>query len=254
MTYWQTYRQEKPEYANQIISLGLNFYSQPNNDVREKCLSLEAMSREIGCPISNLKNLIIEELNKIEDPYCLYYIDQFETKKLEAADEYNISPDNTFFAIAQEWMWERVEEIEQRYAHLPPLSSKNVIELIPKFGLESPNKLSIKKKIHIYTKNFPRPQADIDYVKLIERIFDTYFERFVAPFASNSKIRSNPQLFNLMLSAHVFQYWDKLTHKDDEVKDLIDVNGLIQECNRHNVSFYLELDFASERIKNKYRM
>lgn len=254
MTYWQKYQYDNPYNAEQILALGLNFSSLPDSEVREKCYALESFANYVKCSIADLKGKILAVINRIEEPYLLYLIDQYEEKKIPEASRCNISPDNTFFAIAQDWIWERVEEVELKYSHIPPITSLDLPQLLPKFGLDGQNMLLIKKKIHIYTKSFPRPQRDKDYVKIIEQLLDTYFERYVGPFASNEELRKNPSLFNMMLPAHVFKYWLKLSDKDDEIKDLFNIDAIIEECNGHNVSFYLEMDFAQDRIINKYKM
>ena len=44
----------------------------------------------------------------------------------------------------------------------------------------------------------------------------------------------------------------QVTYKSIGKKEIDDLDALIKECNDHDVSFYAELDLASDRIVSKY--
>lgn len=255
MSFWEKYRYEKPQFASEIISLGLDFSSISDNDAKERCFALETTAKDSNCSICELKEKVMKELIKIDDQHFILLLDFFEQRKPTEAVKYHIAPQNTIWAIVQEWILEKVEEIEQKYAHLPSRSTQDFQTLFMYFKMESSDEVLSIKKTHIYKKKYPMTDENKKYVSLIENIMDSYFEHFIRPFASNPENHKNPDLFNLLLSSQVWMYSDKLINKDEDVKDVFVIdNGLIEECNSHNVSIYAELYLAGERIKNKYKI
>jgi len=77
-------------------------------------------------------------------------------------------------------------------------------------------------------------------------MLDGYLESQIKPYANNEKNKDNSTLFNLALSSLAYMSCDKLK------KEIDDLDALIKECNDHDVSFYAELDLASDRIVSKY--
>lgn len=249
MTYWEQYKREKPGFAAQIMALGLDFSDLSDNDVREKCLSLERTAKDSNCSIADLKdglmNEVMEHFPDWDDSLYLLLLEEWNNASKDEANKYNIAPKNAFLGIAQEWVMERIIAIERNRTNLRPRTTKPQQTLLLQFNLESSEPILSLIKTHIYTKNFPMTQRNEKYSKIIENQLDDYFEDCIGPFASNPSNRKNPQLFKMLLSSQIFMYSDQLKNRDD-------LDDLIDECNEHYISFYAEIDLAAERIKDKY--
>ncbi len=246
-SYWNNYKIQNPAKAAEIESLGLNFSFLPDKEVKEKIFALETTARDSNCSISELKDKVFAPLKgKIEEGDYLYLMEFYDKKTFSEAEKYNIERANTIWMIVEGWILEKVEEIERKYSYLPPRSKKDPQTLLIQFRLEGSNEFGIHRKMHIYLKKYPLTKRNRDYVKIIEDMLDGYLESQIKPYANNEKNKDNSTLFNLALSSLAYMSCDKLK------KEIDDLDALIKECNDHDVSFYAELDLASDRIVSKY--
>lgn len=248
MTYWEIYKTRNPKNAEEIESLGLDFSKLSDKEVEEKVFSLETTARDSSCSISELKNIIFAHYDgKNDESIYLYLMEHFDKKTFKEAELYNIERTNTIWMIIEGWIMGKVEEIEKKYAGLPPRSKRDPITLLMQFQLEDPNEFSILRKTHIYLKSYPMTEANKKYVGKIESIFDKYFNAYIKPVVENEDYKENPFLFNLLIKSQGQKTCEKIKEDVEE-----DGQGLIMECNNHDVSFYAELDIAFDRAMTKY--
>lgn len=244
-TYWETYKLKNPEKALEIESLGLDFRKLPDKEVQEKIFAIETTAKDTPCSISEMKKVLFAQYEgKIEEGDYLYLMEYYDKKTFSEAKTYNIERNNTIWMIVEGWILERVEEIEKKYSSLPPRSKKDPMTLLMQFQLEDSNEFSILRKTHIYLKNYPMTNKSKEYVKLIKDIFDKHLDAYIKPFAENEDNKKNPALFNALISSQAYMACEKI--KEDYEKKLVN------ECNEHDVSFYAELDIATDRAIQKY--
>ena len=248
MTYWEIYKTQNPRKAEEIESLGLDFSKLPDKEVEEKVFSLETTAHDTSCSISELKKILFAQYEgRIDEGNYLYLMEYYDKKTFKEAEIYNIDRTNTIWMIVEGWMLEKVEEIEKKYAGRPPRSKKDPITLLMQFQLEDPNEFSVLRKTHIYLKNYPMTENNKKYVEKIESLFDKYLNAYVKPFAENDDNKKNPSLFNSLVRSQGHIACEKVKEDVEE-----DGQGLIMECNNHDISFYAELDIAFDRVTAKY--
>lgn len=243
-SYWECYKQKNPTKAAEIESLGLDFTYMPDNDVKEKIFSLETTAIDSECTISELKKLFFQQYDgKIEEGGWLYLMEYYDKKTFDEANTLNIYRTNTIWMIVERWILDRVEEIERKYASMPPRSKKDARSLILQFNLENNNEFSVFRKKHIYLNNYPMTTINKEYVKYLAETFDIIFKAKLKPLADNDD-KKDASLYNYAISMQAFMtsMMIKKEYKDE----------LIEECNGHDVSFYEELDIASDRAIAKY--
>ncbi len=241
MTYWETYKTQNPKKAEEIESLGLEFSKLPDKEVEEKVFALETTAHDSSCSISELKKILFA--HEKDESYYLYMMEYFDKKTFKEAEKYNIERTNTIWMIIEGWILEKVEEIEKKYAGLPPRSKKDPITLLMQFQLEDPNEFSVLRKTHIYLKNYPMLEINKRYVGKIESVFDKYLNAYIKPIAENNDNKKNPFLFNILVRSQGHIACEKIKEDGKE---------LIMECNNHDISFYAELDLAFDRAIVKY--
>ncbi len=244
-SYWEYYKQENPTKAAEIESLGIDFTCVPDNNVKEKIFSLETTAIDTECTISELKKVFFQQYDgKIEEGDWLYLMEYYDKKTFDEAKIYNIDRTNTIWMIVERWILDRVEEIERKYALLPPRSKKDARSLLLQFNLENNNEFSVFRKKHIYLNNYPMTSKNKEYVKLIGDAFDNIFKAKIKPLADNDNNKNDAYLLNYAIGMQAFMTCEmiKKEYKDE----------LIDECNGHDVSFYEELDIASDRAIAKY--
>lgn len=248
MTYWEIYKTQNPKNAEEIESLGLDFSKLPDKEVKEKVFALETTAHDSSCSISELKKIIFAHYDgKNDESIYLYLMEHFDKKTFKEAELYNIERTNTIWMIFEGWIMEKVEEIEKKYAGLPPRSKRDPITLLMQFQLEDPNEFSVLRKTHIYLKNYPMTENNKRYVGKIESVFDKYLNAYIKPFAENDDNKKTPSLFNALVRSQGHIACEKVKEDVEE-----DGQGLIMECNNHDVSFYAELDIAFDRAMAKY--
>ena len=243
-TYWNKYKLDNPTKAAEIELLGLDFSKLPDLEVKEKIFSLETTAIDSNCSISALKQKVFDLYEgKIEEGDYLSLVEYYDKRTYEEAKLYNIERTNTIWMIVSNWMLEKAEKIERKYASLPPRSKKDPMTLLMQFNLEDFNEFSILRKTHIYMKNYPMTTKNKEYVKLIEDIFDKYLDAYIKPIVDNKENKANVPLFNALVSSQAYMACEKVKEECEK---------LIKECNGHDVSFYAELDIAVDRAIAKY--
>ena len=241
-SFWEGYKQENPTKAAEIEILGLDFSNLPDKEVKEKVFALETTAIDTNCSISELKQIVLQQWEgKIEEGDYLYLIEYYDKKTFAEAEKYDIERTNTIWMMVEGWILEKVQEIERKYAYLPPRSNKDPKTLLIQFSLENSNEFSIQRKMHIYLKNFPMTTDFREYVTIIETIFDRHIESYIIPLADSKK--ENISLYNMAIRMQIIMACDEIKTKYKE---------LIEECNDHDVSFYAELDIAQDRAFSKY--
>ena len=104
-TYWNKYKQDYPQKASEIESLGLDFSKLPDKEVKEKVFALETTAKDSQCEISQIKELLFAQWDgKFEDGEYIYLIDFLDEKTYEESKKYNIERTNTIWYIAEGWV------------------------------------------------------------------------------------------------------------------------------------------------------
>ena len=244
ISYWDNYKYKNPTKAAEIEFLGLDFSNLPDKEVKEKIFALETTAHDTECSISELKHIVLQQWEgKAEEGDYLYLMEYYDKKTFGEAEKYNIERTNTIWMIVEDWMMEKAQEIERKYSHMPPRSKNDPMTLFMQFSLEDDNEFSILRKAHIYLKKYPMTTKNKEYVKLVEKLFDRDIDAYLQPLAANEENKEDASLFNAAIGMQAFMTGEEIKKK---YKDMI------EECNRHDVSFYAEIDLAIERAKAKY--
>lgn len=242
-SYWEQYKASNPNNANEIQSLGVLIANLSDEDAKERIFSLETTARDSCCKIGELKQKTFEHIKSYcTEEYYLLLIESYGKSAITEAKKYNIKLDNTFPVITVEWILEKIKEIENRYSHLSPRTTKNKHELLMTFLLESEDENLLFRKLHIYTSNFPMTEPNLEFLKMIEELFDTHLSIAIQPIYNSLK-NNNSQLNQVAINSKIFMI-QKEMEKEYE--------SYIEACNNHDISFYVELELAAERAKRKY--
>lgn len=135
--YWELYKKEEPEEAEQIESVAdENFMFFSNEDVEQKIHSFIRFSSLSGNKISELKRKSIQNLIDImsEDHLSLDEVEKifkenFEKKINSEANNFNIKPYNTTTYYMNKWVMEWIKEQKKQQME------KQMSEILEQYGL-----------------------------------------------------------------------------------------------------------------------
>lgn len=246
LSLWEKYQIDYPGKAKEIKSLGIDFSKEKDSDVKEKIFSLETTANDSKCSISSLKSEVFSHYEKknLQEYEYILLLESWDEQSYEEAKKYNIDRNNTFHQFVIAWLLEKVNEIERRYSQEPPRVQKNIKEAILQFNIEDDNEWSVFRKTHLYYKNYPMHPNDKKYIGTLTNALESFIEDSLRSFLNSEDCKSNPQLFNALLPTQIYM-------KTEEIRN---DNGLINECNEHDVSLYLELERIEQNIINRYRL
>lgn len=245
-SFWEQYQKDYPEKAEEIQALGLDFSKDKDLDVKEKVFALETTANDSKCSISSLKELLFTHYDgKVEECDYILLLEWMDNQTYKEAEKYNINRFNTFPQIANGWILDKVLEIEKRYSHKTPRIQKDPKEAIIQFHMEDRNEWSVLRKSHIYLKNYPIHPNNQKYIEKLSKNLESVIEDAIRSFVDSEDCRKNPQLFNALLPMQIYM-------KTEAIRN--DCDDLIKECNDHDVSFYLELEIAEQKVISRYRL
>ena len=242
--YWNTYKNNYPEKAADILALGVIMESLSDEDTEEKIKAIEHGAQKFKCSIYDLKNkyqlLVHYSNNKLSS------LTLFNQGIYKEAEELQIKTTNTLYSLFFKWVLNEIQ-IEETQNKYKALSDKSPKELAMMFSLESDDDLLMLQKLHVYHKGYPRESIHYIFIWDIEKRLDKAIKAGLKPFLESEGIRNDKDSFNLALEMHLSLIKDSLENTNN-------LESLIKDCNKHMVSFYVELDLALNRARKNYKL
>lgn len=104
--YWDSYKTRKPKQAQEIEDLlGRDLSKATDVEAFEIVTTIERWSKNVGKPISELKENCLKELKPIIDEFGVdSLIERFKQERVKEAKTFNISQDNTICAFMLKWL------------------------------------------------------------------------------------------------------------------------------------------------------
>lgn len=241
--FWKNYKEQYPLKAEEITALGINMSSLSDEDSREIIKALEFEAERLGCSIREIRTFFNRILS-LGDKLALLSV--YNKKILKESEELHIAKNNTINSLYFKWILEAINE-EEYDENCQPLSDKSPEELLMLFTLESDDEVLTLQKLHIYHKGYHRSVNEYFFIRNMEEKFNKVIDQSLKPLLNNEEIKSDKNVFNLSLEMN-------LTMIEESIKNIDNLESLITECNKHMISFYVELDMAIKRAIIKYKM
>lgn len=244
---WQSFKERNPKIANEIELLGLDFSKLSVNDIKERVLALQITAIDSKCKISELKEKFIKACSKnIEVWMLLRLIEKTNNNSVNEAQEYNISTENTFDKISIIWIYEMIEEIEEKINCGSCISKDSIIEMTMKFDLESDDKYLWERKWHIYVKHFPQNPDFISFKNEVIEAIKRNVEDAICYINEIEELKSNPNLYNIALTTELMKCKEHFENMDK-------FQNIVEGFNERDLSYYVELQIALDEIERKYK-
>ena len=206
-------------------------------------------SEQLGCSITELKkrHLTIAKLSNMHGG-LLDFLSVYKKRSVSDSEKYNIEKTNSINALYFKWQLELIEEEEKLHAEDEPITDESPSTLLMKFSLESDDEVLILQKFHLYHKKYPWNGVSLFlYRRNVENDLDKIVENGLKPIIENQDLKKDTSKYNLAIDLH-------LTLIEDAVKEMDGLTKYIEECNKQYISFYVELDLAIKRAKQKYKL
>ena len=242
---WDSYQKQNPLVANEILALGLDFSKLSANDINERVFALQKAALDSKCRISELKGRFIKAYSKIDEWMLLKVIERAHQDSEEEARQYKISTENTFAIISLIWIYKMIEDIEKEI-NAPSLSRDSVVEMTMKFDLESHDKYLWERKWHIYVKQFPQYSEFVSFKNEITGAIKRSAENTINYLNNIEELKSNADLYNISLTTELMRCKDNFENMDK-------FQNIVDECNKRDISYYVELQKALDEIECKYK-
>lgn len=244
--FWEEYKMRNPVKANEIISLGIDLAHLTDKDVKEQLFALETTAKDTGCKISELKQKLLDFwASKFKETEYLFLVEMYEDIAKKEVQRYNLKLENTWpMILGMKVLKEKIASIEQKYKNLPARTSLSNQELLLFFALESEDPNVIFRKIHIYIHKYPMSEGTTKYINKLESFLDHHFTNEINPYLNNPTYSGNSLINSLTQTFLIQQISDKIKEKYEK--------NLVVECNQYDVSFYVELKLAEERVQKKF--
>jgi len=242
---WDSYQKQNPLIANEIIALGLDFSKLSANDINERVFALQKAALDSKCRISELQEKFVNAYSKIDEWMLLRVIERTHQDAEDEARQYNISKENTFAIISLIWIYKMIEDIEKKIS-APSLSKDSIVEMTMKFDLESNNKFLWERKWHIYVKQFPQYSEFVSFKNEITDAIMRSAENTIKYLNEIEELKNNPHLYNISLTTELMRCKDNFENIDK-------FQNIVDECNKRDISYYVELQKAIDEVECMYR-
>lgn len=107
LSYGERYKRDFPTKTTEIEKLlNINIESLSEKDIKEKVSTLERFCKRQNCKFSEIKNIYISNVSQQPIELVPQMIETAKRGKIEEANKYNISQENTFSALMVLWLQE----------------------------------------------------------------------------------------------------------------------------------------------------
>ena len=129
-TYWESFKESNPTKAKEIEALwGLDFSTLSDRDAREKKETLERLSKGMNCPISQIKENYLKEIEKYPARLIPQMIESTNRELSKEMESFHIKESNTASALMIKWLKERHKELGALDANISASASENEMEI-----------------------------------------------------------------------------------------------------------------------------
>lgn len=126
LSYGERYKRDFPTKTAEIEKLlNINIESLSEKDIKEKVSTLERFCKRQNCKFSEIKNICINNVSQQPIELVPQMIETAKRGKIEEANKYNISQENTFSALMVLWL----QEYYNQNASSQPKETTNKDEL-----------------------------------------------------------------------------------------------------------------------------
>lgn len=243
---WSEYKQKHFQRAKEIRALGIDLSSKSDQDASEWIFAIETTAHDSNCKISELKRKYFEavEVHNPTDADWIYAINGLVEVSKKESQKYNLKVGNTAADMMLLFIFDKIKEIETKYASSPQLTTSDPLTLQMRFMLDSHDDVLMLQKMHIYLRRYPMTERNRKYRDNWHNHMMEIIEKRVAPYEN---LKNQPVVYNLAVSTAIF----KLIH-DEILKEA--PQELINEFNSHLLSFHEEMEIISEKASEKYKI
>ena len=246
-SYWEEFQVNNPEKATEVIALGIDPDTLSDKDVKEVIFAIEIEAEKLNCSISDLKKRFLKMAN-FPGVYKLSLLSTYTKRSDSESAEYNIQKENTINSLYTKWLLELItQEEKERQAWDKPITQENPTTLLMKFALEGEDEILHLQKLHIYHNCYPRDPFSTTFLWNVEKNFDTIIEKGLQPIMANPSLKNDKVKFNLAIDMQL----DLIA---DSIKNMENLNNVIETYNKQYISFYVELDLALKRAREKNKL
>lgn len=243
---WKEYQQRHPFRAKEISSLGVNLEKKSDSDASEWIYSIESLAHDSNCKISELKRKYYElfESRNVLDSEWISLIPFYADQSKKEAEKGNVKIGNTIYDVMLSFLFDKIKEIEFKYADSPILTKADPLTLQMRFLLESNDDVLLLQKLHIYIRKYPMDEENKKYRDNWHLNMMEIIENRISKFEN---IKNNPKVYNLAVSTEIY----KFVH-DEVIKEYS--QKLVSEFNAHLLSFYEEMEIISQKASEKFML
>ena len=129
-TYWESFKEGNPTKAKEIETLwGIDFSTLIDRDAKEKKETLERLSKSMKCPISQIKENYLKEIEKYPARLIPQMIESASREVTKETEVFQIKEDNTASALMVKWLKERHKELGSPDANISASTSDKEMEI-----------------------------------------------------------------------------------------------------------------------------
>lgn len=129
-TYWESFKEGNPTKAKEIETLwGIDFSTLIDRDAKEKKETLERLSKSMKCPISQIKENYLKEIEKYPARLIPQMIESASREVTKETEVFQIKEDNTASALMVKWLKERHKELGSPDANISASASDKEMEI-----------------------------------------------------------------------------------------------------------------------------
>lgn len=133
-TYWESFKESNPTKAKEIEALlGLDFSTLNDRDAREKKETLERLSKSMKCPISQIKENYLKEIEKYPARLIPQMIESTSREMTKETEAFQIREDNTASALMVKWLKERHKELGSPDANISASASDKEMKIVKSY-------------------------------------------------------------------------------------------------------------------------